>query len=107
MSQYLIAPGGVRGGPFLLEGDEAAHLSRVVRARSGDVVQLFDGEGARWKGRIERLGTGVVEGVLIENLPEVPAAADVRLYVALAARSAFEDALEKTTELGIAEFHPI
>jgi 16S rRNA (uracil1498-N3)-methyltransferase len=105
MSQYLVQ--GVEKGVFLLEGEEAAHASRVARARSGDVVQLFDGAGSRWRGRVERVGRGVVEGVVLERLPEAEAKADVRLYLALAARSAFEDALEKATELGIRELHPV
>ena len=33
--------------PFILADEEARHLIRVLRARPGDTIRLFDGRG-RW-----------------------------------------------------------
>lgn len=35
-----------------VRGDEAHHLSRVVRARVGETVGVFDGRGREWRARI-------------------------------------------------------
>ena len=35
-----------------LEGDEARHLSRVMRVRVGDPVELFDGQGTSWSATV-------------------------------------------------------
>jgi 16S rRNA (uracil1498-N3)-methyltransferase len=105
--QYLVAAGAVGQGTFALDGEEARHAARVARARVGDELKLFDGEGRRWRGRIVSIGRERIEGAVLEEVPEPAARTDVRLYLALSAREAFEDALEKTTELGISEFHPI
>jgi 16S rRNA (uracil1498-N3)-methyltransferase len=40
------------GGTLLLEGEAAAHLGRVLRARPGEAVALFDGDGSEHEGEI-------------------------------------------------------
>jgi 16S rRNA (uracil1498-N3)-methyltransferase len=41
-----------------LPGDEAAHLARVLRLRSGDAVRVFDGRGGEWEASVEEVGRG-------------------------------------------------
>ena len=43
MSERFFLATPPQGGSAVLDGDEARHLARVLRARVGDVVTLFDG----------------------------------------------------------------
>ena len=38
-----------------LEGDEARHLARVMRAKIGDTVELFDGQGTSWTATVQAI----------------------------------------------------
>ena len=46
LNSFYLAPALWRE-PFSIEGEELHHLSRVLRARTGDTLRLFDGRG-RW-----------------------------------------------------------
>ena len=46
LNSFHLAPALWRE-PFSIEGEELHHLSRVLRARTGDTLRLFDGQG-RW-----------------------------------------------------------
>jgi 16S rRNA (uracil1498-N3)-methyltransferase len=106
MPQHYL-PQGPSGGRFRLEGDEARHLAKAVRAREGDELRLFDGAGRRWVGRIERVRAAAVEGAVLAELPETPPARELHLYLAMVQRQRFEDALEKCVELGVASVRPV
>lgn len=41
--------------PFILNGPEAHHLSRVLRVKAGHQVRLFDGQGRSGRFQVERL----------------------------------------------------
>jgi 16S rRNA (uracil1498-N3)-methyltransferase len=65
LNSFHLAPALWRE-PFVLDGEEARHLTRVLRARVGDTVRLFDGRGRWGIFRIERIdkrdaGLGLVE----------------------------------------------
>ncbi len=53
------------GVPFRLEGAEAAHLSRVLRVRPGDEVEVFDGVGNAGRFRVEAAARGHVDLTLV------------------------------------------
>ncbi len=50
-----------------LQGDEARHLARVMRAAPGDETILFDGSGYEWTARIETITRNEVELTLLER----------------------------------------
>ena len=60
--------------PFVLEGQEAHHLARVLRIRSGEEVRLLDGEGREGLFRVEDSGRQRVTLTLLREwrhpLPE-------------------------------------
>ena len=73
MHPRFYAPNLVSGGPSVdLPRDEAEHLSRVLRLGVGDQVQVFDGRGREYRGRVE-LAERARARVAIEG-PVTPAA---------------------------------
>ncbi len=52
----LFVPGERLGGPRLtLTGPEHRHLGRVLRARPGDALTLFDGAGGEVEAEVVRV----------------------------------------------------
>lgn len=89
-----------------MEGEAAHHLGRVLRAQKGQVYELSDGASA-WLARIESVSRDRVEFALLEPLPTPHSALDVALLLSIVKFDAFEWALEKATELGVAAIVPL
>ena len=97
-----FAPGAAAAHPRVrLDPEEAHHLARVLRARPGDRVDVFDGAGREWRGTYD--GDGIVN--LHEELadPVEPPIA-ITLLQAGSRPERFEWVLQKGTEIGIVAF---
>lgn len=95
-------------GRAVLVGDEAKHLARVLRAKVGDSVMLFDGRGTAWSARVVTIGRNEVD---LET--EAPLATPVHrgplvtLAVALPKGERQKWLVEKLTELGAGKLVPL
>jgi 16S rRNA (uracil1498-N3)-methyltransferase len=89
-----------------MEGEAAHHLGRVLRAQAGQFYELSDGERV-WLGRIESVGRDRVQFALVEELPAVHPSVNVTLLLSVVKFDAFEWAIEKATELGVATIVPL
>jgi 16S rRNA (uracil1498-N3)-methyltransferase len=89
-----------------MEGQAAHHLGRVLRAQTGQLYELSDGERV-WLGRIASVGRDRVEFALVEELPAYHPRVDVTLLLAVVKFEAFEWAIEKATELGVTTIVPL
>ena len=109
MSERFFITTQPAGDRAVLEGDEARHLTRVLRAKVGDTVSLFDGRGREWPARVALLGRDRVEldtgEPVIDPLP--PAAIPLTLAVALPKGDRQKWMVEKLTELGAARLVPL
>jgi 16S rRNA (uracil1498-N3)-methyltransferase len=94
------------GDRAFMEGDAAHHLGRVLRAQTGQLYELSDGERV-CLGRIEIVNRDKIEFALIENLPSVQPTLDVTLLLAVVKFDSFEWAIEKATELGVNMIVPL
>src|SRR5882672_9424309 len=89
-----------------MEGEAAHHLGRVLRAQTGQLYELSDGEQV-WLGRIESVGRDRLQFALVEELPAVHPGVDLTLLLAVVKFDAFEWAIEKATELGVSTIVPL
>jgi 16S rRNA (uracil1498-N3)-methyltransferase len=95
-------------GPVYLTGPEAYHLAAVCRARPGDAVCLFNGDGAEYPAIVQSAGKREVTLEVIRR--ETPARErGGRLVIAapLPKSDRADFLIEKLTELGVAEFVPL
>jgi len=90
----------------VMEGEAAHHLGRVLRAQTGQLYELSDGERV-WLGEIASVGRDRVQFTLVEELPAFHPSVDVTLLLAVVKFDAFEWALEKATELGVSTIVPL
>src|SRR6266404_1190482 len=89
-----------------MEDDAAHHLGRVLRAQTGQLYELSDGERV-WLGRIDKVGRDRVEFALLEELPAPQPSLHLTLLLAVVKFDMFEWAIEKATELGVATIVPL
>lgn len=94
------------GGRAVIKGVDAAHLTRSLRARPGEEIQVVDPAGWLLTVRLETVSTTRVEGTILaeqEHRPE-PTRHVVVAISNLPAVS-LELALSRCTEVGAAAFH--
>ncbi len=78
-------------------------MRRVV----GDRLRLFNGRDGEWQARITTLGKrGALAEAEVLLRPQTPEP-DHWLLLSIIKREALEWAIEKATELGVAEIHPV
>jgi 16S rRNA (uracil1498-N3)-methyltransferase len=96
------------GASFELPADTGAHVARVLRARAGDALILFDGSGREFDGEVESVrGTrvGVAVGPARSVDRESPLAVTLVQCVPRGDRMDF--IVQKATELGVARIVPV
>jgi 16S rRNA (uracil1498-N3)-methyltransferase len=95
----------VSGSRAALVGEHAEHLVRVLRARVGQDFDIATGEAVR-RGRIVSVDSGRVEFDLAEEIPVV-GSVRISLLLSIFKFDRMEWAIEKCTELGIAQVIPV
>ena len=106
MPQYFIEPDNICDGRFSAGEDESRHITRAVRKREGDEIEIFDGQGRRFLAVIEECGD-LVRGSIKAELPaHVPKTRLVMCFAPLA-RTAAEYVIEHCTEAGASAFQPV
>ena len=91
-----------------LEPEPAHHLARVLRARVGDEVVLFNGDGMDWLGQvksIEKRRVVVHIGTSVPSIAESPL--NTHLGLCLSKGERFDWAIQKATELGVTQITPL
>ncbi len=95
------------GSACTLDDDRRHYLRKVLRLRSGQMLEVFDGHGRRARAKIETQSTDPAL-ILQAYLPNEPAPmARLCLGQALSSRERFDWAVQKSTELGVAEITPL
>lgn len=137
MPQFFVPRKNLRGNFFVFPPSESRHLTKVLRKKSGDIIQIFDGQGLVVNAEITDISNSkAVQAKLLPNSfphspnsPFLKGGSDARgarpvaegrgiekgggvfpkihLYPALIRNERFEWMLEKVTELGVTSIHPI
>jgi 16S rRNA (uracil1498-N3)-methyltransferase len=111
--RLFVPPDRLRATPITVDGDEHHHLARVLRARPGDVITLFDGAGREVIARIVHIDRDRTELV-----PDPAAPADVvraagrvetplTLLTAVPRGGRMDFLVQKCSELGVSRIVPV
>lgn len=104
---YVPAP-LVAGAELRLDSERSHYVSRVLRARPGDALVLFDGRGGEHAARIAGLSKHAVTlsvGEHREGVPESPL--HIHLLQGISRGDRMDWAVQKATELGVARIAPV
>ncbi len=96
----------VHDGRAELAGDEARHLSRVLRAASGQRYEISDNH-ALYLAEITEVSAQLVAFRVVEPLEFAAPPVAITLLAALIKFDRFEWIVEKATELGVAKIIPM
>jgi 16S rRNA (uracil1498-N3)-methyltransferase len=96
----------IRDGVATLTGDDAAHLTRVLRVEAGQRFEISDNREV-WLSEIAEARKSRVEFRVLESIPAVPGLPPIDLYAALFKLDRYEWMIEKATELGVARIVPV
>ena len=96
----------VRKGQAEITGENAHHLTRVLRVEVGQKFEITDNQRA-WLASVETARKDLVRFDVIEEIPAGPELPSVTLYLALIKFERFEWAVEKATELGVTRIVPV
>lgn len=106
LRRFYVSRDSIRDGTAILTPEQVHHLRAVLRIDTGDVVELFDGEGNGYVGEVELHGGRVlVRG--LKALPSQDLPGRLVLAAALIKSAKFEWLLQKATELGVREIIPL
>jgi 16S rRNA (uracil1498-N3)-methyltransferase len=100
-------PGLPQGGEIRLGGDEGRHLARVLRARPGDEVELFDGLGRAARAEVVTVERDAVVLAVGEPVPAREPSREVTLCSAIPKGKRMDWLVEKATEAGVARIVPL
>jgi|WetSurMetagenome_2_1015567.scaffolds.fasta_scaffold111132_2 16S rRNA (uracil1498-N3)-methyltransferase len=96
----------IRENSAILPSAQAHHLRDVLRIHPGDKVEIFDGAGSGYEGRVEMHGSEVT--VLgLTPIASIDFPFRLTLAAALIKPAKFEWILEKCTELGVDQIIPL
>jgi 16S rRNA (uracil1498-N3)-methyltransferase len=105
MRRHLIDR--VEGGKAFLNENELHHLTRVLRAREGDLFEGLDSHGNRYRCDLRRDGGGWYGKILGSVTGSCESPVRITLAQALIKKSKFEWVVQKAVELGVMEIVPV
>ncbi len=110
MSEYFYVPAEyIIDQHIAIEGEEARHISRVLRKQPGEMIWVVDGEGKAYEVVIRLVAPEMIEcEILFEHHHHHEPDIDVTLAVAqLKNPSRMDWIIEKATELGVRTIIPL
>lgn len=90
-----------------VEGDEAHHALRVLRLRTGEECEVFDGEGNAARCRVAGNSGNALLLDELRPLPPMPAVADITLALAIPKGGNMELIVQKAVEMGVSRIIPL
>ncbi len=106
MARFHLPPEAWLENPALT-GDEARHLSQVLRMKAGDSVIIFDGKGRRASAEILSVSRDRVPLKLGEILPSRSPLPVITLAQAIPKGKNMDLIVQKSVELGVAAIQPL
>ncbi len=109
MNTRLFVSGAlINASEFELVGDRARYLSKVLRARVGDELTIFNGEGLAWPATIRILAKNSVTLSLGEGTDAgTESALKIHLVQGVSRGERMDFVVQKATELGVNRITPV
>ncbi|HAT59000.1 MAG TPA: 16S rRNA (uracil(1498)-N(3))-methyltransferase, partial [Gammaproteobacteria bacterium] len=109
VSRLHIAHALVAGSELSLPAESAHYLGTVLRAREGDPVRVFNAVDGEFDAVVTRSKKGNVDLTLggCVRPPELTSQLHLHLALGLSRGDRMDYAIQKATELGVAEITPL
>jgi 16S rRNA (uracil1498-N3)-methyltransferase len=98
----------IAGSTATISGDDAHHISRVLRMKAGDALSLCDGAGHEYDAVISSVSPDAITCALGEpRASEVESPVHITLFQCLPKTGKMETIVQKCTELGVFAIVPV
>jgi len=96
----------IERGHARINGEEAHHLTRVLRVEPGQKFEISDNQRV-YLAEVESARKDLVSFAILEEIPAAVPSVHTTLYAALIKFERFEWLIEKATELGVSAMIPV
>lgn len=107
MRRLFVPPERLTAQRLILDGGEHRHLGRVLRARPGDQVVVFDGQGHEFDAEVVSVGRDTTELKMGAARDALPATVRLTLLQSVARGERMDWIVQKTCELGVTRIVPV
>ncbi|HPK15619.1 MAG: Ribosomal RNA small subunit methyltransferase E [Firmicutes bacterium ADurb.Bin248] len=108
MSRFFVEQKDILGGRAFVSGEDARHISAVLRLSRGDEATLCDGAGTDYRARVERIEKDRVAFAILASSPsEAEPETRVTLFQGLPKAGKLEAVIQKCVELGVYAISPV
>ena len=108
MTRFHIRPEAVQGDRVTFDAEETRHLARVLRLRSGSLVQTVDGRGHELTVRLTRIAARTAEGDVVSRaVRATESPLPLTLAQAMPKGDKLEAIIRMATELGVGAVIPL
>lgn len=102
MNLFYAKPGDIRGNSIVIDGQEAIHISKVLRHSEGDQILVTDGKGKGYECKVLEVKKKQVTLDILNTLEKTEPKPKVILCMGIIKkRDRLEFAVEKAVELGV------
>ena len=101
--RLYVAPAKLNAGDLVIDGDDHHYLFRVRRSEPGDLITLFDGEGAEASAEVVRVDAATAVVRVAESQQRGAAGCRLRIAVGLIKGDRMDWCVQKLVELGADE----
>ncbi len=108
-AKRLFVDQPLKPGESLSLDNEAAHyVGRVLRARVGDALALFNGDGYEFSATITALAKRELTLIVLDaSLPQTESGLRISLFQALSRNEKMDWVIQKAVELGVERIQPV
>jgi len=107
MPKFFAEKENITENSIVLDGEEAKHITKVLRMGVGDCITVCDGCGTDYEAEIESVEKNLLTAKILESSPSLSESRlRITLYQCLPKASKMEYVIQKCTELGIFKIIP-
>lgn len=107
MPKFFLAKEAIRDDAVFLDGEDAHHITKALRMRAGELIEVTTGEGTSFKVKLTRTCPQLVEGEIISREQDrSEPAIKLHLFQSILKGEKMDWVLQKGTEIGVCSFHP-
>lgn len=108
MANFYIEKTAINGDTAIISGEEAQHISRVLRMKKGDGVTFCDGEGSFYEAVLECFDEKTVTArILSSRKAETEPDVKITVFQGVPKNPKLETIVQKLTEIGAVRLVPV